>query len=94
MDTDSSNPHNDHRNIANDMKQLSLKEINSILQTYDRPNPVSNQTGPIRFFDKEMRCGSRGCSSPTYIKVKGMPKCMMHTIRMANEMLVELGVDA
>lgn len=64
---------------------LSTEFIQELLKK-DAPRE-SLQTGPIRFFDKEMRCASRGCSSPTYIKIEGIPLCMMHTILRANEML-------
>jgi hypothetical protein len=49
------------------------------------------QDGPLRFFDKEMRCSNRGCSSPTYLKIQGVPRCSMHALRELNEMLVEAG---
>lgn len=70
---------------------LSQDAIKKLLGE-DRKTPP--QVGPIRFFDVEMRCSSRGCSSPTYIRLKGMPRCMMHTIRLANELLVESGIDS
>lgn len=54
-----------------------------------RPNP---QKGPLRFFDKEMRCANRGCGSPTHLKVEGIQRCMAHALDRLNEMLVERGV--
>src|SRR5262245_39516710 len=42
---------------------------------------------PIQWFDTEMRCAERGCSAPTYIKLEGIPRCIMHTIYRCNELL-------
>lgn len=64
---------------------LSTEFIQELLKK-DAPRE-SSQTGPIRFFDKEMRCASKGCGSSTFIKIEGVPRCMMHTILRANEML-------
>lgn len=64
---------------------LSPEQIASILKHEDEPR--STQTGRIRFYDKEMRCASRGCSSPTYIKLDGIEYCMMHIILKCNELL-------
>jgi len=49
------------------------------------------QKGPITYHDKEMRCASRGCSSPTYVKIRGVPRCSAHALREANDMLTEAG---
>lgn len=54
-------------------------------------DPENNPKGVIRYYDKEMRCASRGCSSPTYIKVNGVPRCSAHALREANDMLHEAG---
>jgi hypothetical protein len=54
-------------------------------------SPENEQTGPIRYYDKEMRCASRGCSAPTYIKINGIAKCYAHALRDANTMLQEAG---
>lgn len=69
--------------------------------------PPPQQFGPVRFVDEELLCIVSGyrdndgnwiktkgaCRSPTYIKVEGIPTCMMHALRKLNEMLVERGVD-
>lgn len=61
---------------------------------YNYPKyPVPKQVGPLRQFDTGMRCAKRGCSSPTYFKLKGIPTCMIHAMRDMNEMLYELGVE-
>jgi hypothetical protein len=64
---------------------LSPDFIKTLLKQEDGPR--SNQTGRIRFYDKEMRCTSRGCSSPTYICLDRIPLCMMHVILKCNELL-------
>lgn len=51
------------------------------------------QVGPLRHFDREMRCASRGCGSSTFYKLEGIPKCTTHLLFRMNEMLVELGVE-
>jgi len=70
------------------IKELSLDEIQKLIKIDDGPR--SNQTGRIRFYDKEMRCVERGCSSPTYICLDRIPRCMMHIILKCNELLPEL----
>jgi hypothetical protein len=54
--------------------------------------PTQPQLGPLRITDNEMRCASRGCSSPTYYKFQGIPYCSTHLVRIMNEMLVAKGV--
>lgn len=44
---------------------------------------------PVTHHDIEMGCSSRGCGSPTYLKLKGVPYCYAHIIRKANELLKE-----
>lgn len=73
---------------------LDASFIESLLEksstkTYDIPE----QFGPLRHFDREMRCASRGCGSSTYYKLQGIPYCMTHSLRTMNEMLINLGVD-
>jgi hypothetical protein len=58
---------------------------NNVVTTYEVPE----QRGPLRRFDKEMRCTSRRCGSPTFFKVRGMPLCMMHSLMELNRMLIE-----
>ena len=52
-----------------------------------RFNKESTQKGPLRYWDKEMRCTSRRCGSPTHYKFRGMPLCTVHALRMMNEEL-------
>ena len=51
------------------------------------------QYGPLRQYENYGRCASRGCSSPTFFKVRGVHRCMIHALRELNEMLYELGVE-
>lgn len=53
---------------------------------------VPEQYGPVRQYDREMRCASRGCGSSTFLKLQGIPLCMSHIIDRLNEMLFKLGV--
>lgn len=59
----------------------------AIVKTY----PVPPQHGPLRQFDRAMRCASRGCGSSTFYKVNGTPRCTAHALRQLNDMLA--GVD-
>jgi hypothetical protein len=51
------------------------------------------QNGPLRHFDREMRCANRGCSSPTHFKVRGISRCMKHALLELNYMLVSMGIE-
>jgi hypothetical protein len=68
---------------------LTPEQIAELLKPKETVATVP-QAGPLRWFDKEMRCASRGCSSPTFAKVNGTPRCMMHALRELNEMLTRL----
>lgn len=50
------------------------------------------QRGPVRHYDREMRCTRKGCNSPTYFKFQHLPECMIHVIQSCNELLVLKGV--
>lgn len=42
--------------------------------------PSFHEDSPVRLFDKEFRCVSKGCHSPTYYKLRGIPYCGVHLI--------------
>ena len=84
---------------------LDKETINALLQAKLKPKPakpkqlsqhltslygVPPQKGPLKRYDKEMRCTSRRCGSPTYYKVEGMPLCTVHALKMLNELIVEM----
>jgi hypothetical protein len=64
---------------------LTLAEISALLKSSKTAAPP--QFGPLRWFDTEMRCASRGCSSPTVLQLNGIPRCSVHVLRIMNEML-------
>lgn len=66
-------------------KLLNVKPVSLIEKRLGKYEP--NQMGPLRWFDKEMRCTERRCGSPTYCKVVGIPLCTMHALTRLNEML-------
>lgn len=82
------------------MPGLSQEQINAILKAPERlavpkapqqvesPYPRGIQNGPLQWYDEEMRCANKGCSSPTYCKLSGIPRCMMHALREMNLMLI------
>jgi hypothetical protein len=57
------------------------------------PGFIPEQHGPMRHFDREMRCASPGCGSPTHFKLEGIPRCMVHCLREMNEMLIGMGIN-
>jgi len=69
------------------MQELTDEEVEQLLEEKAGPK----QVGPLRFHDTEARCASRGCSSPTYLRVQGVPKCGTHALIELNTMLVEAG---
>jgi len=73
---------------------LNLSSIEDLLAETESENdyPIPEQFGPMRQYDNEMRCASRGCGSSTFHKLQGVPYCMIHIMRKMNEMLYELGV--
>lgn len=52
--------------------------------------PLPPQYGPLIYYEREHRCASRGCGSPTHYKVRGIPYCSIHALRKLNEMVCEL----
>lgn len=62
-----------------------LKELTQPAEVY-----TSTQVGPLRWFDREMRCLSKRCGAPTYLKVNGVALCWVHAIRRLNEIIVEM----
>ena len=72
---------------------LTQEQISRILTPPKPQVQVSNappQNGPLKFYDREMRCASRGCGSSTYCKVEHVPLCMMHSLRKLNELVVQV----
>lgn len=72
------------------MKELSEDLIAELLETKAK-FPAPEQKGPLRWFDNSSRCAARGCSSPTFLKLRGISYCTMHTLRHMNEMLIKYG---
>ena len=72
---------------------IELEELGTVIAEGPLSYPAPEQYGPLRWFDKEMRCASRGCGSSTYCKLRNVPRCLMHALREMNEMLRELGVE-
>lgn len=71
---------------------LSPEEITALLttkRTADKARSIP-QGGPLRWYDYEMRCASLGCGSPTYTKIEGAPRCMMHALKEINQIVINL----
>jgi hypothetical protein len=76
---------------------LSPEAIAALLDkesTGSKQYPVPVQEGPLRHFEREMRCACKGCGSSTFFKVCGIPRCMMHALRELNLMLHDMGVES
>jgi hypothetical protein len=69
---------------------LSANDVKALLSPKVSDSKAPLQDGPLRWYDHEMRCASKGCSSPTYCKVEGVPYCMMHSLRKLNELVVQV----
>lgn len=81
---------------------LSQEEIDALLnKTRGRSAAPKPPQGPlkappqtsnfVRVYDliAGLRCASRGCSSPTCYKLKGVPYCSVHLIQLLADMLDE-----
>lgn len=71
---------------------VDLETLVALIADEDPPQekyPVPEQKGPLRRYDREMRCASRRCGSPTYFKYKGVQLCMIHCLNKMNEDLYE-----
>src|SRR3954454_18051305 len=57
------------------------------------PRPI--QLGPLRWYDVTEPCASRGCTSPTYIRIRGISYCTSHALNMLNQIIIQEleGVD-
>lgn len=76
-------------------RALDQDTIDALIMGVDAPMyVVPEQHGPLRRYERNMRCASRGCASPTYHKVQGVPYCMIHCMGRLNNMLIELGVES
>jgi hypothetical protein len=75
------------------LEPLPDEVVNDLLVAPFDDYPVPEQFGPLRHFDKEMRCAKRRCGSSTFYKIHGMPRCMTHALEELNSMLVERGVN-
>jgi hypothetical protein len=76
------------------MDSPSFTELDEdFLNKLEEQHAPPKQVGPLRFHDKEMRCSNRGCGSPTYLKVQGVPRCGTHSLIELNAMLVEAGFN-
>ena len=72
---------------------IELDSLGTVISEGSGGYPPPEQFGPLRYFEKTLRCASRGCSSPTHYKVSGIPYCPIpHALNKLNEMLLELGV--
>jgi hypothetical protein len=53
-----------------------------------RKYPIPEQKGPLRQYEKGMLCTSKNCGAPTNFKLEGAPYCMIHCLRLMNQMLL------
>lgn len=75
------------------LQELLEEGVDETLEYINKLYAPIPQNGPLRFFDTQHRCASRGCSSPTYYKLQGISYCQKHAMFKMNEMLIQLGVE-
>jgi len=68
-------------------KQRTRRSLEDRTQTLIHSRP--KQFGPLRYTDTTMRCAARGCSSPTFIKINGIPYCTTHGLYVLNKELID-----
>jgi len=72
---------------------IELDSLGTVISEGSSGYPAPEQFGPLRWVDSTLRCASRGCSSPTHCKLKGIPYCFSHCLREMNQMLLDLGIE-
>jgi len=68
---------------------LSPEKLKELLE----PKPVyepTPQNGPLRWYDREMRCCKKGCGSSTYCKIEHKPFCMKHALDELNKLCIQV----
>jgi hypothetical protein len=51
--------------------------------------PGTIQVGPVHLVEKEKRCASKGCGSPTSWTLEGIPYCHVHLIAYLNQKFID-----
>lgn len=71
-------------------KTTTGRPIKSAIQL---PRPT--QLGPLKWAEDTKPCCSRGCTSPTFIRVRGIPYCTSHALNVLNAIILDEieGVD-
>src|SRR6266404_8972700 len=75
---------------------LSMDDIATLLAPKSKtaqaqlPHARPLQAGLLRWMDESNRCASRGCASPTFIRVRGIPYCTSHALNCINEEYMKL----
>lgn len=72
------------------LKGLLEKDVPRRKYEYEPPN------SRFKWTEYKDVCASRGCRSPAYMQVDGIPRCGIHTIRMMVDIItaLELMIDA
>lgn len=80
--------------IQNLLEKEKQKGTGVKTTTGNTPRPRSLQLGPLRWAETSTSCASRGCGSPTLIRVKGIPYCSAHALQELNRLLLDAdGID-
>lgn len=69
---------------------LLNKQLEKGTGTKTNPNahPRSLQLGPLKWAEESKPCTSRGCGSPTMIRVRGIPYCTSHALQVLNQIIL------
>jgi hypothetical protein len=75
---------------------LSMEDIGALLAPKDKtaqvqaPHARPMQAGLLNWMNEFERCASRGCGSPTFIRVLGVPYCTSHALNFINQEYMKL----
>lgn len=78
-----------------EIEALLKKELSRGLpkEATDSKYPRPIQIGPLKWAEKSEPCTSRGCTSPTLIRILGAAKCTTHALNDLNFLIIEKEYD-
>jgi hypothetical protein len=74
------------------MTSLDIDTIQELLKqdkVFETVHPRPVQLGPLQWKDTTDRCAARGCSTPTYIRIGGIPYCTSHALYALNLIVIK-----
>jgi hypothetical protein len=81
------------------LKPMSSEAMTAILDAPTTPQESqykherSVQTSKyLRWHDQEMRCAEGRCNSPTYLTMRGVPRCWIHALEELTDIIDQLDI--